>query len=1201
VNPAASRSPYRGLIPYQEEDAGYFFGRSADTGVIIANLLASRLTLLYGASGVGKSSVLNAGVLPALRKLAASNRAETGRPELALVVFREWAHAPALGLARAVREACAPEGGADTVPPGGLLAALREGADRVGGEVLVILDQFEEHFQYAAPGDDAESFDDALVAALVDRGLRANFLFAIREDSLAKLDQFKGRIPNLFDNYLRIEHLKEAAAKEAIEKPVARFNELYREGQAPVRLGEGLVDKVLGEVQAGRVAISDAALGGVDSAPSGEMRVETPFLQLVMTRLWDEEVGKGSDELRLHTFSEGLGGARSIVQNHVTSALNALSAAEKALAVAAFRFLITPSRTKIALPAADLAALSEQPIGPLSELLEKLTRSDFRILKPVAPPPGSAVAGGYEIWHDVLAQALLDWRTERVREADVEAMRVRADTEVREAQRRTADREAAVRRSRWTTAIVSVCLVVSLLFWWDSTRQRERAHMQQAVAQTEARRAELRKLIADARIALATDPELGLLLAGQGLRQALATASEAAAEAADAASLALAGSRMRARISTGKGSMDVARIALTPDGATLVSLDGDDRVAWTDVTAGTVAARSAGVTGPIIDMAVDGSGSRVVLALNGGSLHLVDREGHAAVELAKATADVSAVAWSPKRDLVAAAGGDGVLALWDTNTRTVVASIAAFRRNSGDRVRSLEFSPDGRWLLGAGAGRDLLVWSVESPGGKPFRFCWHRDEVLAVSWAPDGKRFASAGMDRSAAIWAFDERARREDCNRAPLRRFVGHVNTVFDVRFSPDGSTLATASADTTVRLWDVETGELLLNLLGHVAPVERAVFLRGGEQLASASWDGTTRVWDVTGYASVHSSSDMPNGGERALVLGQDGHAVLWDSVAGQVVKRLSFPDAERLALGRTGEVATIGYTDGRIEVRSLQDGRLLKSRPANGKLAALDISDDAKSVAWADEYGQTHLWRWESGPVRELPPSRYFMNSVHFSPNGRWLVAGDQGGQATLWDIESDRRVPLEGHSRQFSSVAWSRDGRWLATAGFDKTARVWELPGGGLRHTMPLPDLAFDVAFSPDDATLLAVAGKAARLFDVQSGAELRDPLEGHENFITAGKYSPDGKRIATVGWDRTARVWDSATGKLLATYTHDHALSGVAFSPDGQALTTVGETAEMRYIPLDHAALLAMAEKRATRALTAPECLRYLNLVRCPAR
>jgi Tol biopolymer transport system component len=455
-------TPYKGLMPYSEEDAPFFFGREAEREIITANLLASRLTLLYGASGVGKTSVLRAGVAYHLRQLARQNLAERGTPEFAVVVFSSWRDDPIAGLVKRVQDSVAQA--LDLTPQNSSPLRIGEGlgerfaqtlpawTERVGGDLLIILDQFEEYFLYHPQEDGEGTFAVEFPRAVNRPDLRASFLVSIREDSLANLDRFKGRIPNLFDNYLRIEHLDREAARAAIEKPIEEYNRLVRSArlsapsgaeapttnhlarsahfsalsgaEAPttnelraISIEPALVEAILNDpnLLAGKLVLGEAGRGVVRGglAPT---QIETPYLQLVMTRLWDEEVRAGSRVLRLETLNR-LGGAERIVRTHLDAAMSALPPSEQDTAARVFYHLVTPSGTKIAHTVPDLAEYARLPQAELTPVLDKLSSAAIRVLRPVAPPPDQPGALRYEIFHDVLAPAILDWRERHLRRA----------------------------------------------------------------------------------------------------------------------------------------------------------------------------------------------------------------------------------------------------------------------------------------------------------------------------------------------------------------------------------------------------------------------------------------------------------------------------------------------------------------------------------------------------------------------------------------------------------------------------------------------------------------------------------------------------------------------------------------------------------------------------------------------------------------
>jgi hypothetical protein len=353
-------SPYKGLNAFDDSelDALLFFGRERETEIVVANLIASRLTVLYGPSGVGKSSLLRAAVARALRAL----------PEQPLVVvFSTWSDDPNVALAEAVGEA------AGHATNGSALAALEHA--QVDRDVYLVLDQAEEYFLYHADDGGPSSFAETL-PALLGAQVRVNALISMREDSLAKLDRFTGRIPGLFSNTLRLDRLDRQSARSAILKPAARYAELTG---APVSVEPDLVEHVLDEVGAARIEPALGGLGAVGGGDSGA-RIEAPYLQLVLQRIWDEDRAMGSTVLRADTLAR-LGGAQHVVEEHLAGAMDELSEDQKDVAAHLFNHLVTPSGTKIAHDVADLADFGNASIAEVQPVLSQL--AERRILRSV--------------------------------------------------------------------------------------------------------------------------------------------------------------------------------------------------------------------------------------------------------------------------------------------------------------------------------------------------------------------------------------------------------------------------------------------------------------------------------------------------------------------------------------------------------------------------------------------------------------------------------------------------------------------------------------------------------------------------------------------------------------------------------------------------------------------------------------------------
>jgi hypothetical protein len=403
-------SPYVGLVPYLEEHAAYFFGREAETRIVAQNLRATRLTVLYGESGAGKSSLLRAGVAHQLRAMMDSELKRFGNARFVPIVANSWRADPIAYLVQETEEALRGITGKN-VPPGAASGAaidkqLEDCAVRYhfSGDLLFILDQFEEFFQYAqqpALQEAAAAFVKQLPGLCGRDDLHVRLLISMREDCLASLDRFKGAIPRLFDNLLRVKNLTAAQAQEAIVRPLARFKQDTGGASGPTDLDQGdpeLARWVVGEIAGAQGESSDAERD----------QVKAPYLQLVMTRWWETEKAQNSRTLRRTTLRDKLGGVKRIADTHFGETIKALKPRERRLAARMFEVMVTPSGRKIALSLSELPGADREP-ACIKAVVDELYRK--RILAALPPPPGGRPDDPcYAFAHDNLARAALEWR-----------------------------------------------------------------------------------------------------------------------------------------------------------------------------------------------------------------------------------------------------------------------------------------------------------------------------------------------------------------------------------------------------------------------------------------------------------------------------------------------------------------------------------------------------------------------------------------------------------------------------------------------------------------------------------------------------------------------------------------------------------------------------------------------------------------------
>ncbi len=1110
---AAPASPFKGLAAFEDSDldALFFFGREREREVLVANLLAARLTILYGESGVGKSSLLAAGVVRALREVA---------PETVIALRSTWS---------------------------GVIDDILDDVRDVG-ESYLILDQFEEYFVYHSAADEDEP--GTLLRDLPEllRRSRVNVLIALREDSLARLDAFKARIPSVFANQVRLEHLDRDAGRAAILGPIERWNELTGEA---VTVEPALVEAVLDEVSAGRV----------DGVGNDRSRIEAPYLQLVLERIWAAERADGSSTLRLATLMI-LGGAAAIVRDHLQGALDSLVPAEREIAARVFEHLVTPSGTKIAHHVADLADYADVPQESLRTVLSELTRD--RIVHSV---DGS---DRYEIFHDVLAEPIRAWREQR-----------RLDRE----------RIAARHRHRrllvvTAFAFVALAFVAGLAVWALSER---------SVARSDAQRARARAFQARALQQLTIDPGESVQLALAAARlEPVRTSEEVLRQALIADRLRLvrhAGAPVSAVAVSSRG--DLVAAAVSP--GTVLILDARNRRLIRTIPA----------HGAVAELSFASNGRRLVTASPNGVAHIVNvRTGHLLSRvlvagardpdgalrivpvrgrLRQALAHVRRLSVTPSGDLVAAAVAerDGRVRAW-----IFARDGRLLRVLQRKGIRDLAFSPDGRLLATASAEGLTQLWDPRT--GRTARTLLDaKHGANAVAFSPDGTLIATGGEDSGIRIWSVASGER--------TYFLFGHTNPVSALAWSPDGRVVASASADSTVKLWRVQgivgAGSLAATLSGNGAPVRSLAFSADDTRLVTGGADGTVRVWDARPDEQLDllgrargSALTAQWAGKTVVGLWSSGIVKTFDMRSRRVTHVLETTSRTPTALDISQNASVIAAGGGgTIDVWDGRTGSRLSSDDSPAGVLAVAVAPDGDLVAGGDRGGTVRVWHARGGaPVWSGRQAGEVLD-LAFSARGDRLVGAGPAG-ATVWSAADGRRVASLPSSGGDVRAVFSPDGALVATAGADGNGRIWFSRTGKLYRplrgdTKALTDIAFGA-----DGRLLATSSKDSdgRIWGVAGG-------RGH--VLQRASFGP----LSSIAFDSTGRwvvgggpisaiIWNAASGRqLFYLRGHTNVPTGVAFAPHSETILTSSRDGTVRtyacLVCVDLPGLVHLAEHR----------------------
>jgi len=1135
-----SDNPWPGSESFDENARAFFHGRDHESASLLSHVLDAPITVLYGRSGLGKTSLLRAGLFPLLRDR-----------HFLPVYVRLHLEPGAAPLTRQVHQSVYDSIRADVPDPMLPLKdeslweylhradlVLRSEQDDLLTPVIV-LDHFEELFTPGewVPdlvrefrnelGDLAENRVPADLAARIadDEGVAARFnlrksnyklLISLREDFLPELEGWRQLIPALGHSRMRLLCMQERDALDAVHKPA--------EEMMPRALARRVVGIVAGEDlhRAPDTVFADGDHPGDDLGTwgaSGAPEVEPALLSIFCRELNEERKRRGQNHFDEQLVEDA---SRDILSNFYLSCVRDLPPS-----VAQFieSELITETgfRNEYVREEAVPSRLTDDELTRLIE--SRLLRLEERY-----------GAQRIELTHDVLAGVVREHR-DRLRAEDAEkkaASAVRADSQQAELAATKRHAVALRKHSRSLIAALVVTAIVALVAVMVGLQAVQARHEAQMQLQ--------QKLIAQRQILIAQAQDM---LAGtqpggdaRALQQILA--ARALPLPADNGPLytAVAQRASTLKIITGHTAA-VNGVAFSPDGHRLatVSLDKTVRV-WDAGTGQQVGAPMTGHEDNVIGVAFSPDGRRVASASMDMTARVWDVETGQLVgaPLRGHTGSVLGVAFSPDGNWLATASTDRTVQLWDARTGYPVGTRLVGHTGS---VVSVAFSPDGQRLATASDDQTVRLWDARSGQQVGAPLVGHLGPVLSVVFSPDGHRLASASMDKTARVW-------NADTGQGLGPPLTGHSGPVQSVAFGPDGHRLATASADQTVRLWDADTGrDRGRSLTGHGGIVNGVVFSPDGRRLATASSDSTVRLWDagqsfgapLTGHTGSVNSVVFSPDGHRLASASDDQSVRLWDPDTG-------LPVGAPL-LGHTGNVNSVAFSP---------DGRRLAS-------------------AGADQ--TVRLWDAVTGQQVGTPLTGHTGSvlGVVFSPDGRQLASAGADQTVRLWDAATGKWVAtLTGHAGKVNSVVFSPDGRRLASAGGDPTVRLWDAGTGQsvamlTGHAGPV----LGVAFSRDGRWLAtASADETVRLWDAATGQSIGDPLKGSDGAVNAVVFSPNGRRLATAESDGTVQLWDATTGQPFGAFLGGHTGSAlsVVFSPDGQRLASAGADTTVRLWPAD---------------------------------
>lgn len=471
----------------------------------------------------------------------------------------------------------------------------------------------------------------------------------------------------------------------------------------------------------------------------------------------------------------------------------------------------------------------------------------------------------------------------------------------------------------------------------------------------------------------------------------------------------------------------------------------------------------------------------------------------------------------------------------------------------GSEVKTAVFSPDGSQILTTCRDDTARLWSKN---GELLAKFPHEYEVNAAIFSPEGNEILTASDDATVRLWAMN----------GDSIRIYQHTNNVNTVRFSRDGTRILTACDDDSVRLWSKSGG--LIAAFRHQGAVLSAVFSSDENWILSASSDNTARRWSINDGTAITFQHDGPvymavnsPNGEFVLTVSDDEVARLW-SANGDLQKTFQHDGPIKSAwfLANNDEILTAS-DDGTARIWST-DGDLQKTFEHRGPVFSAMSSPDGSRILTASRDSTARLWSKEGELITTLQHDGA-INAAVFSADESHVLTASRDHTARLWPADETDLITLQ-HDGEVNSAIFSPAGEHILTASGDFNARLWSAEGE-LQATLPHEAEVQAAVFSPEgDLILTASRDKTARLWSLQGGMLAKFQ---HEGTVYSAVFSPKGDQFLTASLDDTARLWSRERG-LLATFPHAGPVYSVAFSPDARRILTASDDSTARLWSLE---------------------------------